>query len=284
MACVGGGERAESAAIDAVRDNTDVDDNNCVTMGDKLVVRPGQDVSIAIVVRDPSGTNYAPYSFSNPSLAQVGIQQPINRPELDHVDVIRGLVTGYKTPGSAEYAGQWPSDWITNPNLANVPAGAKNTSAAVIKTFTDKSWASVRGDREYKVMTFKLSNLKASQYLRLRGTNLPPSVPFETDAKGNPLADLHTNAAAVNPTTPGGADGQPAAANLKIVCAVAGTNLPDNGTTYTGAEINGCPNHLPVKDGKKYVAFDVAAWSDLWFYSNPIFIEVKGSTKVAGIR
>ena len=32
----------------------------------------------------------------------------------------------------------------------------------------------------------------------------------------------------------------------------------------------------------KYVAYDVAAWSDLWFYSNPIFIEVKGSFAVAG--
>jgi hypothetical protein len=34
----------------------------------------------------------------------------------------------------------------------------------------------------------------------------------------------------------------------------------------------------------KYVAFDVAAWADLWFYANPIFIEVGGSTAVAGVR
>jgi len=32
------------------------------------------------------------------------------------------------------------------------------------------------------------------------------------------------------------------------------------------------------------VSFDVAAWSDLWFYSNPIYIEVKGSTTVAGVK
>ena len=28
----------------------------------------------------------------------------------------------------------------------------------------------------------------------------------------------------------------------------------------------------------------VAAWADLWFYSNPIYIEVKGSTVVAGVK
>jgi hypothetical protein len=41
---------------------------------------------------------------------------------------------------------------------------------------------------------------------------------------------------------------------------------------------------LPVINGQKYVAYDVAAWSDLWFYSNPIYIEVEGSTKVAGVK
>jgi hypothetical protein len=32
------------------------------------------------------------------------------------------------------------------------------------------------------------------------------------------------------------------------------------------------------------VAFDVAAWSDLWFYSNPIFVEVEGAKPVAGVK
>ena len=89
-----------------------------------------QDVVVAIVVRDPSGTNYSPYTFPNPSLAQVGISQPLNKPVLDHIDVIRGLVTGYKTPGAPDYAGQWPSDWITNPNMDNVPAGCQEHDGA----------------------------------------------------------------------------------------------------------------------------------------------------------
>ena len=41
----------------------------------------------------------------NPSLAQVGISQPLNTPVLDHIDVIGGLVTGYKTPGDAGLLG-----------------------------------------------------------------------------------------------------------------------------------------------------------------------------------
>jgi hypothetical protein len=116
----------------------------------------------------------------------------------------------------------------------------------------------------------------ASQYLRLRGTNLPRSTPWETDADGNPLPDLYTNQA--------GYAGTPENANLKITCNSVGNNVPDNGTLYKGTGINGCPNHLPVVNGQKYSAFDVAAWADLWVYSNPIFIEVAGSTRVAGVK
>ena len=42
--------------------------------------------------------------------------------------------------------------------------------------------------------------------------------------------------------------------------------------------------HLPTANGVIYSGADVAAWADLWFYSNPIFIEVAGSTAVAGIK
>jgi hypothetical protein len=274
-----------AASLEAAKNNTDVDlKANCATMGEKLVIRPGQDVVVAITVRDPSGTNYSPYTFPNPSLAQVGITQPINKPVLDHFDVVRGLVSGYRTPGTAGYAGEWPRDWISNPNLANVPAAAKNESAKVIRTFSEQSWYSDRRNGQFKTVVFRLHDLDKSQYLRLRGTNLPASVPYETDADGNPLADLYTNAGAVNPTAPGGTDGQPAGANLRIPSNTTGTNVPAVGVVYTGASIDGCPSHLPVINGQKYSAFDVAAWSDLWFYSNPVYIEVKGSTIVAGVK
>ena len=37
------------------------------------------------------------------------------------------------------------------------------------------------GDKEF-MMVFRLRGLNQSQYLRLRGSNLPAAVPFETDA------------------------------------------------------------------------------------------------------
>ena len=46
----------------------------------------------------------------------------------------------------------------------------------------------------FLAMTYRIPAVTASQYVRLRGTNLPPAVPFETDANGNPLPDVWTNA------------------------------------------------------------------------------------------
>ena len=109
---------------------------------------------------------------------------------------------------------------------------------------------------------------------------MPPAVPFETDDQGNPLADLYTNA---NDTT-----------KLRIPCNTVGTNVPETlGTNWTEAsgKIDGCPKHLATATGadnpilgKKAVSYDVAAWSDLWFYSNPIYVEVANGTVVAGVK
>ncbi|HSM22605.1 MAG TPA: hypothetical protein VK876_10405, partial [Rubrivivax sp.] len=61
----------EAIALAAAQNNTDTNVAGCATMGEKLVVRPGAEIIVAIVVRDPSGTNYSPYTFPNPSLLQV---------------------------------------------------------------------------------------------------------------------------------------------------------------------------------------------------------------------
>ena len=201
---------------------------------------------------------------------------------LDHIDLIRGMVSGYRTPGAADYAGEWPRNtaWLradgTTAGLAAVPAAAKNTSAAVVKTFSGNggtpwvAFASGSDNTGFLRMTYRIPAVTASQYVRLRGSNMPASVPFETDASGNPLADVYTNAS--DPT------------RLRIPCTTVGVNVPANGVTYTGTAIDGCPNHLPLVGAQKMVALDVAAWSDLWFYSNPIYVEVSGSTRVAGVK
>ena len=272
----------EALAVAAATKNTDIDMTGCATMGEKLVVRPGAEIIVAVVARDPAGTNYAPYTFPNPSLLQIGKSVPLNMPVLDHIDLVRGMVDGYKTPGAADYAGEWPrnTNWLkadgTTADLSVVPAAAKNTSAAVIKTFNGNGatpWTTVASgvdNSAFLKMSYRIPAVVKSQYVRLRGSNMPPSVPFETDAAGNPLADVYTNAN--DPT------------RLKIPCTTTGANVPAANVTYTGTAIDGCPLHLPVVNGVKYVAFDVAAWSDLGFYSNPIYVQVTGSTTIAGVN
>jgi hypothetical protein len=276
----------EALALQAARSNTDIDRSDCATMGQKLVVRPGAHVITAVALRDPAGKSYSPYSFANPSLAQIGVTQPMDAPVLDHVDVIAGLVSGYRNPTAADYAGAWPDNWVdlANPqqlrSLASVPAAAKNESAKVVRVFDKTSW---KTEGEYRVMSFRIPQVEKSQYVRLRGSNLPAAVPFETDATGNPLSDNWTNDAPVRFKNSGAVEFA-RSSQLRIPCKAVGANVPDNGVVYTGAGIDGCPNHLPVVNGQKMVAFDVAAWADLWFYSNPIFVEVAGSTVVAGVK
>lgn len=274
----------EALAVAAATNATDVDATGCATMGQKLVVRPGAEIVVSIALRDPAGTNYAPYSFPNPSLLQVGINRPINQPLLDHVDLIRGMVSGYRQPGAPDYAGEWPrnTDWLkadgTTAGLSAVPAAAKNTTASVIRTFSANGsapWVQVQSGVDgtgFLKMTYRIPAVQASQYVRVRGSNLPAAVPYETDASGNPLSDLYTNATVT--------------ANLRIPCTTVGTNVPATGVTWSQSNgpIDGCPSHLPVVNGQKMVAYDVAAWSDLWFYSNPIYVEVNGSTLVAGVK
>ncbi len=46
---------------------------------------------VAVAVRDPAGTNYSPYTFAEPvAAADQAVTLPINKPVLDHIDVIRG--------------------------------------------------------------------------------------------------------------------------------------------------------------------------------------------------
>ena len=260
-------------------------------MGEKLTVASGTNVIVGIVARDPAGANNAPYTFPNPSLAQISVNQPLNQPVLDHIDLIGGLVTGYKTPGSADYSGQWPTNtaWLaldgtTPANLNGVPAGAKNTSAAIKSVFNSTNWTTVTVDGAPAVaMTYTITATD-SQYVRLRGTNLPASVPYETDASGNPLSDLYTNASDTS--------------KLRIPCTTTGFSPALNSRApYTGTAIAGCPTHMPTVTyaagvnpafpagySGKMVAYDVAAWADLYFYSNPIYIQVNGSSIVAGVQ
>src|SRR4030088_1286801 len=79
-------------------------------------------------------------------------------------------------------------------------------------------------------------------YIRARGTNIPVATPNVTDSGGSPLLDV--NNALVSCTDPA------------------------------------CPTHLAAVNGVKKVTFDVQAYSNVWFYANPIFIRREGAPKL----
>ncbi len=291
VACTGlSAAQVQALAVAAASNSSAPSAAGCATMGERLTVAPGTNVVVAIVARDPQGASNSPYTFPNPSLLQIGVTQPLNLPVLDHIDLIGGLVTGLKTPGSPDYAGQWPinTDWLRldgttatindiyqapDPRAGQpvVPPAAKNTSAGIRAVFNSSNWTPVVVGGAPAVAMVYTVTANQSQYFRLRGTNLPASVPFETDASGNPLSDLYTNSSDES--------------KLRIPCTTVGTTVPPVGgrKPYTGNSINGCPTHLPVVNGVKYSALDVAAWADIWFYSNPIYIQVNSPTR-AGAR
>jgi hypothetical protein len=246
------------------------DIQNCAGMGE-ILLPFSNDIVVGIAVRDPVGPNFSPYTFLNPSLQQVGISQPLDMPALHHIDLIDGQIPfAGLTPqtGAPNYAGEWPRNtaWLhadgTTAGLSAVPAAAKNPGAGVLNTFSGggaSPWQAVVSPDDgntYLVMTFRIPAATTSQFIRLRGTNLPPMVPFETDAAGNPLPDVFTNA---SDTT-----------RLRIPCTTPHSAY---------SQFDGCPDHLaratgtdnPIA-GQPAVSYDVAAWADLWFYSNPILI------------
>ncbi len=200
-------------------------------MGQTLEANPGDVVTIEMRVVVP-GTNNSPYTFNNPLLTQLSIFQPLNAPSLDHIDLIRGAVTGLIPPTDPAYA------------PGNTAAQVYNPSAAILATF-DKNNATVtplaNGAYRFEFTTTVVAD-GSPFYIRARGTNMPRSVPFVTDSAGNPLADTGI---------------------INVPCADSA-----------------CPAHLPTVAGTRRVKNDVEAWSNLWFYANPIFVRPTGTAKL----
>ncbi|MEI7727739.1 MAG: cohesin domain-containing protein, partial [Bacteroidota bacterium] len=125
-------------------------------------------VVVKIKVRDPQGTNYNTYSaYTNPSV--------------DHVDLIKGKVTGLVAPGSPNYT---VATVPTTSVIARFDATGGITSPNGV---VSQAWTDLGGG--IKEITYTYNNLVDSVYFRLRGTNLGLNVANETDANGNPLSD-----------------------------------------------------------------------------------------------
>jgi len=87
---------------------------------------------------------------------------------VDHIDLIAGDITGKIDPSNPDYIKD------TNP------------TTKVLARFNRDNFT-VTPDGWHKV-TFK-TTLSKNTYFRLRGTNIPPNTPEETDENGNPLVD-----------------------------------------------------------------------------------------------
>lgn len=141
----------------------------CATMGETLEVRPNALVRVTLMVNDPPGPNKAPkqYSFPNPIHKQLGIEVPVNEPELASVRLIQGAVTGKIPVSSPEY---------------NNPMAPETTHIAQI--WGPEDW----GFSPVKRMTY-VFRATEDGYIRADGSNVPPGVPNARDAEGNPLPD-----------------------------------------------------------------------------------------------
>src|SRR5262249_8597533 len=163
-------------------------------MGETLVVRPGEKITVEMQMTIPAKNN-SPYSFNNPLLAQVGIKQPLNKPSLDHIDLISGQITGVIAPGAPGYA---------VPNAAGV-AGASivyNPTTTIAQQIQASKMHSERQRDGSTRLSFTttFTAAKAPFYIRARGTNIPVATPNVTDTAGNPLLD--SNNAQVSCTDP----------------------------------------------------------------------------------
>jgi hypothetical protein len=170
-------------------------------------------------------------------LQQVGIRQPLNKPSLDHVDLITGQITGVIRPGNAGYA---------IPNSSGVAGAAivYNPTAAISQQIHANKMRSDRRKDGSTQLTFTTTFTAGNtpSYIRARGTNIPVATPNVTDSAGNPLLDVN---------------------NALVSCTDAA-----------------CPTHLASVNGVKKVTFDVQAYSNVWFYANPIFIRPEHSPKL----
>jgi len=144
------------------------DDNIYASMGETADVLAGKSLKICIIARDPQGANHNTYS-------------DYTHPELNHIDLIMGKVSGIVNPDDANYN---VSSVATTSVIARFDAnGGETDSNGLVST----AWESLEDG--YVKITYVVPNVTEDCYFRLRGSNLGLNVENETDGAGNPLAD-----------------------------------------------------------------------------------------------
>lgn len=135
------------------------------TMGQDLNTTKGDPVSISIRVRVPEVNNYETIRGTDTGMA------PTNKPNLDHIDLIRGSVTGKLDP--AQYS------------------NSDNTDAKIIKTFSKEDLGEP-DEQGFYTLTFE-DTPEANCYYRIRGLS-----GSDVDANGDPTEDAQYDHVADN--------------------------------------------------------------------------------------
>lgn len=138
---------------------------NSVTMGQTLVAKAGDKLTLTIRFKSPA-LNNKESDIGNEAYAGIN-------PGVNHIDLIAGNVGQRAEPGTAAYAKE------------------TNDSTLVVKTFTSADWHK-DADGYYSMSYSFIAD--QNQYFRLRGTNLDYNQANLTE-KGNPLKSAVINQA-----------------------------------------------------------------------------------------
>lgn len=126
------------------------------TMGGELAASEGDQVTVTVRFKVPESNSYESLYGTD-----TGIDAD-NTPELDHVDLISGSVTG---------------------KVSEDQYGEISSDAEIVKTFTKEELEAAKGEDGYYTLTFT-EDAENNCYYRLRGTTVS-----EVDENGDPLPD-----------------------------------------------------------------------------------------------
>jgi hypothetical protein len=171
-------ERTAQGIVDGLRSGNsyivmgDLIDSLRFTVGDATMgetfTTSNNKVTIKIIVRDPIGKNHN--SFSD-----------FNEPELDHIDLIAGKVTGLIDPSHPDYT----KDEVSTTKVIARFGKTEHTDANGIKT---QLWKDLGNG--IKEITYT-ATVDSDSYFRLRGTHHAfGDADSEIDEYGNPLIDV----------------------------------------------------------------------------------------------
>ncbi|MDY6821107.1 MAG: hypothetical protein SVN78_05755, partial [Deferribacterota bacterium] len=126
-------------------------ESDSATMGDDFRLNKNSNLEITIAYKSPEINNNG------------------DKPIVHHIDLIVGDIIEKIQPNSPDYTKD------------------TNETTRIIKRFNSSDFSKTN-DGWYKT-TYSV-RVDKNTYFRLRGTNLAPNTPFETDQEGNPLVDF----------------------------------------------------------------------------------------------